>query len=239
MLKSLPLLPLLLGFCPLPHASAHYLWVTIDDRAGESGTARIVFEESPSAGDGHYLDHFAGTSKTWVRCVEQIEPRLVQTSDIRRGNRRWFEVKLPVGTSRSVDCYGKFGVYSYGKTKVLLHYYARHLDVRTHAGLHELGRAEHMDLDIVPHDSEAEVEVTVLWKGKAAAGRLVYIRGPKQFRKNIKTGEKGHVRFTPAAAGSYTFRTSVEEASPGREGDEDYALIRHNCTLIMELPLEK
>ena len=237
MLRSLLIICLLLGFCPLPHASAHYLWVTIDDQDGR--TARIIFEEAPSAGDGHYLDHFAGTSKTWFRSLEQIEPRLVQTSDIRRENRRWLEVKLPAGTPRSVDCYGKFGVYSYGETKVLLHYYARHLDVRTHGGLHELGRAEHMDLDIVPHDSESEVEVTVLWEGKAATERIVYIRGPKQFRKNVKTDEKGRVRFTPAAAGRYTLRTSVEEATPGREGDEDYALIRHNCTLTMQLPLEK
>ena len=60
MLRSLPIICLLLGLCPLPHASAHYLWVTIDDQGG--GTARIVFEEAPSAGDGHYMDHFAGTS---------------------------------------------------------------------------------------------------------------------------------------------------------------------------------
>ena len=51
-----------------------------------------------------------------------------------------------------------------------------------------------MDLDIVPHDSEAEVEMTVLWKGKAATERIVYIQGPKQFRKNAKTDEKGRVR---------------------------------------------
>ena len=113
MLKSLPILPLILGFCPLPYASAHYLWMTIDDQAGVSGTARIGFEEAPSAGDVHYLEHFAGKSA------------------------------------------------------------------------------------------------------------------------------KGRVRFTPAPAGRYTLRTSVEEATPGREGDDDYSLIRHNCTLIMELPLEK
>ena len=185
------------------------------------------------------MDHFAGTSKTWFRSLEQIEPRLVQTSDIRKEDKRWLQVKLPAGTPYSVDCYGKFGVYSYGQTRVLLHYYARHLDVRTHDGLHELGRAEHMDLDIVPHDCESEVKVTVLGKGEAAGDRLVFIRGPKQFKKNVKTDEKGRVQFTPTAVGRYTIRTSVEEATPGREGDEDYALVRHSCTLIMQLLLEK
>jgi len=68
---------------------------------------------------------------------------------------------------------------------------------------------------------------------------MVYFRGPEKFRQNIKTDGKGCVRFTPVTSGRYTLRTSVEEPTPGREGDQDYALIRHNCTLIMQLPLEK
>ena len=67
----------------------------------------------------------------------------------------------------------------------------------------------------------------------------VYIRGPQQFRKNLKTDERGAVRFTPSNAGRYTFRSSVEEAISGRDGDQDYSLIRHNGTLIMTLPLQK
>jgi uncharacterized GH25 family protein len=239
MRRTLPIVCILNLFCLLSHASAHYLWVTIDNQVGEHGSADIYFEHAPSAGDGHYLDHFTKTSKTWFRTVEKIEPKLVKTADVGADKKRWLRAKLPAAAPRSVDCYGKFGVYSYGKTKVLLHYYARNLDVRTHEDLHELGRAEHMDLEIVPHDVEEEIELTVLWKGKPAVDRTVYIRGPKRFRKNIKTDNNGHVRFTPLQAGRYTFRTSVEEATPGREGDEDYALIRHNGTLIMELPLRK
>ncbi len=149
MFKRLPLLGLVAILCSPHQASAHYLWVTIDNQSGEHGVTRIFFEESPSAGDGHYLDHFSGTSKTWFRSVEQIEPELLETSDINRGDERWLEAKLPAGVPRSIDCYGKFGVYKYGQTNVLLHYYARNLGVSTHEDLHELGRAEHMDLDIV------------------------------------------------------------------------------------------
>lgn len=239
MLKWLPLTVLVAVLCSPHQASAHYLWVTIDNQSGEHGVTRIYFEEAPAAGDGHYLDHFSGTSKTWFRSVEQIDPKLLKTSDISEGDKRWLETKLPAGAPRSIDCYGKFGVYKYGQTNVLLHYYARNLDVSTHEDLHELGRAEHMDLDIVPHDSGSEVEATVLWKGKPAAERMVYVRGPEKFRQNIKTDGKGRVCFTPAAAGRYTLRTSVEEPTPGREGDQDYALIRHNATLMMQLPLEK
>jgi len=239
MRKILPAFVFLSVVCSFQRASAHYLWVTVDGRSGVPGAANIYFEESPSAGDGSYLDHFTKTSTTWFRTVEEIEPQIIKTSDTREDQKRWLRAHLPTSAPRSIDCYGKFGVYRYGKTNVLLHYYARNLDVGTHEELHELGRAEHMDLDIVPHDDQDHVELTVLWKGKPAAERIVYIRGPKKFKKNIKTDNKGRVRFAPAHAGRYTFRTSVEQPTPGREGDKEYSLIRHNGTLIMTLPLRK
>ena len=145
MLKWLPLIGLVAILCSPHQASAHYLWVTIENQSGEHGVTRIVFEESSSAGDGHYLDHFSGTSKTWFRSVEQIEPELLKT----------------------------------------------------------------------------------------------YTRGPEKLKHNIKTDGKGRVRFTPITAGRYSLRTSIEEPTAGQEGGQDYALIRHNCTMIMQLPLEK
>jgi hypothetical protein len=219
--------------------SAHYLWVVIDRQRGEHGTADIIFEESPAAGDGSYLDHFLGTSKTWFRTVERIKPLRIDSTETRVGKKRWLRAKLPAASPRSIDCYGRFGVYTYGETNVLLHYYARNLDVNTHEDLHEVGRAEQMDLEIVPHDHQDEVELTVLWTGKPAAQRMVHIRGPKKFRKNIKTDANGRVAFVPKHPGRYTFRTSVELPTPGRDGDDEYSLIRHNGTLIMQLPLQK
>jgi len=239
-MRTTPLAVGLILLCfALPSASAHYLWVALDDTSGEHGVANIYFEEGPAAGNGEYLDRFNKTSKTWFRTVKRIDPQALEADDVRADNKRWLSAKLPQGAPRSVDCYGKFGVYNYGKSKVLLHYYARHLDVSTHEDLHELGRSEHMDLDITPHDSSEAVDLTVRWQGKPAVGRTVYIRGPKQFRKNLETDKNGRVRFAVENPGRYTFRTSVEEATGGREGDEDYDLIRHNATLIMTLPLKE
>jgi hypothetical protein len=161
----------------------------------------------------------------------------LKTSEVREGGKRWLRVRLAARAPRSIDCYGKFGVYRYGDTNVLLHYYARNVDVDARNDLHELKRAKYMDLEMVPHDAEKEVELTVLWRGKPAVGRPVYIRGPKKFRENLKTNKRGVVRFTPVNAGRYTFRSSVEEAIAGRDGGQDYSLIRHNGTLIMTLPL--
>jgi hypothetical protein len=223
--------------CCAPSAWAHYLWVTVEGEGGEYGSAKIYFEEGPSAGDGHYLDHFTGSSKTWFRTLERIEARLIPTSELRDGEKRWLAAKLPGAAPRGVDCYGKFGVYRYGNTPVLLHYYARCLDVTSHEALHELSRADHMDLDIALHDHEDKVDLQVLWRGKPAGGRMIYIRGPQRFRKNLVTDEDGKAQFTPVSPGRYTFRTSVEQATAGREGDEQYDLIRHNGTLVVNLPL--
>lgn len=229
----LTLLAAVIGSSPL---AAHYLWVAVDRSQGASD-ANVYFEEGPAAGDGEYLDHFTGTSKTWVRTVKHIQPRLLPTDVAREQDKRWLRANLSEESPLGIECYGKFGVYLYGDTPVLLHYYARYLDVADHGDLHELGRAEHMDLDIVPHDHGEEMQLTVLWKGEPATARTVYIRGPERYRRNLKTDARGRIEFTPPAAGRYTFRTSVEEPTPGRDGEDQYELIRHNGTLIMRLPL--
>lgn len=220
-------------------ARAHYLWVKF---AAEENVANIYFEEGPAAGDGHYLDHFATTCDTYFRSIDAIAPRKVMVADIHKGKQRWLQVKLPKDSAdvgRSLECYGKFGVYAYGKTDVLLHYYARYLDVEAHDDLHELADAKHMALDIVPHDRGDQLSLTVLWQGEKAAGRMVYVRGPKGFRKNLKTDDSGRVKLKLAGKGTYTFRTNVELQQAGEDGDDTYDLIRHHATLTMKLPLEK
>lgn len=217
--------------------SAHYLWVTVQVKRDAPDVTNIYFEEAPSAGDGHYLDHFTKTSRTTVTTIDEPQPTVIKTRDTRLDDKRWLRAELKESAPRSIDCYGKFGVYAYGETKVLLHYYARHLEVSTHDDLHELGRAEQLDLDIVPHDVGDEVELAVLWQGEPVAGRRVFIRGPKKFRQNPTTDEKGRVRFQPPSPGRYTFRSSVEFDTPGEEEGEAYEKVRHNGTLIMTLPL--
>ena len=89
MRKTLPAICFFYLFCSLPHASAHYLWVLTTNQGGEHGVANIYFEESPSAGDGRYLDHFTKTSKTWFRTTKKIKPELIEPSDIRKDKKRW------------------------------------------------------------------------------------------------------------------------------------------------------
>lgn len=214
-------------------AHAHYLWV-----ASDKSTVNIYFEEGPAPGDGGYLDPFVKASQTWIRTPEQKEPQALAAKEVTKDKNRWLAAELPHAAPRSIDCYGKFGVYRYGTTDVLLHYYARHLDVSTHDEMHALARAENLHLDIVPHDHEGEVQLTVLWKGKPAADRPVYIRGPKGFNQTPKTDAKGIVTFKPDAAGRYLFRTSVDEDKGGEDDGKAYSLTRHNATMMLTLPLK-
>lgn len=221
-------------------ASAHYLWVNIDRNAGPNGSAGVYFEEGPAPGDGHYLDPILASNKTWLRTVEDPNGKVISVSDMKKDKLRWLQTKpLPPGSPRSVDAYGKYGVYRYGKTDVLLHYYARYLDVSGHEDLHELGRAEQMALDIVPHDFGNRMTLTVLWHGKPAVNRTMYVRGPKKLRMNLKTNDEGKITFDTEHDGRYTFRTSVELDEPGKDDGKDYSLIRHHATLVMNLPLKK
>lgn len=223
-----------------PSTYAHYLWVIVDGKAAEQGAARIYFEHGPGPGDGHYLDPILKSNKTWVRTVEQPVGKLTSVNDINEEKRRWLQASLSEEAPRSIDTYSKFGVYRYGKsTDVLLHYYARMLDVNAHEDLHELARAEQMALDIAPHDFGQQMTLTVRWHGKPVNDRLVHIRGPKGFRKNLKTDADGNVKFKIENEGRFTFRTSVEEDKQGTDDGKEYVLIRHHATLVMQLPLEK
>lgn len=217
---------------------AHYLWVKIDQKAGAHGTAQIFFEHSPSAGDGHYLDPFLETKTTWIRTVSDIQPKPIDLVEKKSGpEKRWVVSPLTSGSPRSVDSYWQFGVYQYGKTNVLLHYYARHLDVDSHEDLHELGRADQMALDMVPHDFGNKLEIRVLWHDKPVPDSIVHVRGPRGYKQNFTTDKRGVVRLTIGGEGEYSFRTSYQEQKAGELEEEKYEAIRHNATLIMSLPL--
>ena len=219
-------------------ACAHYLWVTIDAKTGEHGTTNIYFEGGPGAGDGQYLDPFIERGKTWIRTVGQSKPQELKVADTKKGDKRWVSGELTEAAPRSIDSYGMWGVYRYGDTDVLLHYYSRNLDVTDHDDLHELARAEQQTLDIVPHDEEGEVQLQVLWQGKPAVGRNVSIRGPGGFKESLNTDKSGNVRFTPKAKGRYTFRTNVvEKGKSGTQDGKEYQEVRHHATLLMKLPL--
>ena len=224
-----------LAFAPI--CLAHYLWVVVDSR-GDGRVANIYFEESPNPGDGSYMDHFLGKEKTWIRTLTEPDPEPLNAKEVKKDDKRWMNINFDGDVECSVDVYGKFGVYQYPSEKVLLHYYARSLQVHSHDAIHELGRAERMNLDLVPHDVGNKVELTLLWKGEPVRNRMVFMRGPERFRQNLETDERGRVVLVPKSPGQYTIRSSKEELKSGEESGEKYQSVRHNITMVLKLPFE-
>ncbi|NNE90644.1 MAG: hypothetical protein HKN23_03270 [Verrucomicrobiales bacterium] len=107
------------------------------------------------------------------------------------------------------------------------------------ADLKEVARSEKLDLDIVPSQSaDGETTLQVLWNGDPVPDRKLTVRGPTHL--DLKTDKEGKVTFRTTKAGLHSFLTSVEDETPGTDpvDEKDYVKIRHQSTLVMELPVK-
>lgn len=216
-------------------AAAHYLWVTVDAKKGEHGTVNVYFEGGPSAGDGRYLDVFLKTGSTWVRTVESPKPHKLDIKDVKVDKKRWLSAECTASGPRSIDSYGKFGVYKYPNAEVLLHYYGRLIEVSSQAELNKVARAEQLDLDVAPIANGDKIDLTVYWQGKPLAGQVVSIRGPKGLKINVKSDKAGKASFENKG-GRHTLRMLHEIKADGEDGGRKYSIIRHHSTMIVNLP---
>lgn len=220
-------------------AWSHYLWVVIDLKSGEHGTTNVYYEGGPGPGNGQYLDPFIQRGKTWLRTLDGDGPAELKMKETKSPGKRWLSASLTTGGPSSIESYGKWGVYRYGKTDVLLHYYAKHFNVSSFDELTKLGRAEQLNLDVVPELVDGGAGFRVLWKGKSATGRPVAVRGPSGFKANLKTDEEGRFRFEAKSKGRYTLRTSFEEKETGTDNGKEFQLIRHHGTVVLNLPVNQ
>jgi uncharacterized GH25 family protein len=215
----------------------HYLWVTIDKKSGEHGTTNIYFEGSASPGDGQYLDPFVNDGTTWFRTLKSDGAVKLAVKDTKAAKKRWLQAALPSGGARSVESYAKWGVYRYGKTDVLLHYYAKNIDANNSNDRIALGRAKQQALDIVPVESDAGNSFQILWKGKPVANTAVKVRGAGL--KGAKTDKDGRFKVAPTSSGQVTFHVTIDEKESGTDKGKDYSIKRHHATLILKLTVRK
>ena len=222
----------------LPQARAHYLWV-VADMAQQATDVRMIFEEAPVPRDGEYLEPFVKDGKAWVRTLNSDEPSNIELKKIERDGKKWLQGQIKTSKPRSIEGYGLFGVYQYGKTHALLHYYAKHLQLTDHDDLHDLGRSPRLDLDIEPHDTPEGLELKVFWKNKPAQGVKVNIRGPKGFLKSEATDANGMIRVATDHEGRYLIRaTRIDRTQQGTHQGKAYDHVRHSTTLVMSWPVD-
>ncbi|MFT5468821.1 MAG: hypothetical protein ACI8UO_003933 [Verrucomicrobiales bacterium] len=216
-------------------AQAHYLWITIDPKEGEHGSADLVFEGGIRPGDGKYIDAFIARGKTWLRTVDKPKYRELEMADTKREDLRWLQGALAESGPRVLESYGRFGVWRYGETDVQLHYCAKHFDSAAAEVLSELGRSKKLELDIVPSWNGDEFQVQVLWRGEPAQGVSIRVRGGG--KADLKTDDEGKAAFTPESAGLFQIHTSVDESKSGKEPADDkaFTVVRYHSTLTINL----
>ncbi|QDU93223.1 DUF4198 domain-containing protein [Lignipirellula cremea] len=226
-----PLLILALLAAP---AQAHYLWTILETKGGQT-VANVYFEESPNPGDGGYLDPIAASGKTWIRTVKEPTPKLLAMEEAVKPGKRWLSAPVSAKAPRGLESTGTYGVYPYGDTMVLLHYYARYLDTDDQNAVDDLAVAEQLMLDIRPHFTLKGLELEVIWKGEPAAKRPIYVKGFSG-RKTLTTDENGRAFFPFDKAGRHLLRTYVELDEGGTHDGKEFEKIRHHATMTVELP---
>ena len=102
--------------------------MTKDTKSGEHGTTNIYFEGGAGPGDGQYNAPFVKRGKSWIQTLVPEKPAEINMADTKKPGKRWLSAELPKSGPRSVTSYGKWGVYRYGKTDTLLHYYSKLID---------------------------------------------------------------------------------------------------------------
>ena len=210
---------------------AHFPWVQIDKQNGESGAVLVHFEEGPRAGDGKYLGPFVERGKLWFRTPNQ-KATLLTAKEVKNDSKRWLQADLPEKTPRSADFYVKWGVYRYGKTDVLLHYYARSIDAYTVNDLKQLSVADHLDLHMQPSWEGGKLSIRLTWRGEPVPDRLIIVRGMKPQR----TDADGKATFAIERSGMYHLRTHIEEETPGEFDGKTFQKIHRHTTLSLRLP---
>ena len=223
---------------PISSACAHYLWVTITPKGGMHGTVNIYFEGGPGPGDGQYLDPFIKRGTTWIRTIDAPKTAVLKVEETKSPGKRWLSAKIPAAAPRVIDSFAMWGVYTYGKTEVLLHYYAKNAQVSSEAELNKIGRSDKLAFDVAPTLKGQNVSCEVTWNGKPAPNCKVSVRGPGGFRTSMKTDAKGKLSFAAEKKGRYTVHATLDEADKsGTQDGKKYDIKRHHSTLIMMLPL--
>lgn len=217
-------------------ASAHYLWVVVD---AKTNFANLYFEHSAAAGDGHYLEPFIKRGKMWVRTAGSEKPTSVKMTEVNqpKQKKRWLRAKVTAETPRSVDAFCTFGTYTYGKTVTLLHYYARHLTLKSRNDLKAVASAPHIGFRIEPRFEDGKLIGRVIFQNKPAAGIDVRIHRPGRKLLKLKTNDQGEFTFTPEKPGVYRFHAyQPQKGKSGEYEGKKYADVRHHSTLIVRLP---
>lgn len=127
----------------------------------------------------------------------------------------------------------QYGIYG----NALLVYHAKHVNGTAAKTINAAGTSKELKLEIVPHVTGKEVQLTVLWDGKPLkdAAVSVFVEGADPDEK--KTGDDGKVTFKSEKGGLVgALANTLEKDKAGELDKKPYKGIMHYASLTFELP---
>lgn len=216
---------------------AHFLWLSA--RASETGDrfALAWFGEEPGPGEAHLVGRLEGLAG-WLR-APGAEPQPLAWKLAPGAEPQEYQAQLPDGESWVLEAHRRYGVFRRGESPpILLEYYGKHLGRVASEHWAELARSPKLPLDVVPSWQAEELAVEVLWQGQPVAGAEVVIRAPDGSETTLTSDDRGQVRHSATAAGTWALRARHVEAERAGELDgQKYTAVWHIATATLARPL--
>jgi N-acetylneuraminic acid mutarotase len=227
-LSCLPVIVSLLLMLTLANqASAHFLWlVRTDTSAGAE--VHVYFAEAAEPDDPDLLDRLQGLT-VWQVTSDGAPKKLT----VAKGEES-LVAKLAAGPSDIFALSHEYGVTSRGEETFLLCYYAKTGPQLGDAAWSKVDCQKLLALDVVPVAAGDAVRVKVLFQGKPVAGAEVKVSGPLP-AVTAATDESGVVEFKRGKPGRYSIRARHIETRSGKQGDKEFASVRHYSTLALNI----
>jgi hypothetical protein len=217
-----------------PFASAHNLFVLIEEQANSADVVDVIFEHSPYPGKGTYNGPLIERGKTWVASLDGNTKSLPRLDEKRRLGKKFLQTRIETEGPRAIIHSCQWGVYK-GR---LDFFHGKYLDVDSPEQLDRLAVTEALPLDMVPKIDGSALEVAVVKDGRPIANGKIWIWSPDGKENQRPADDNGRFRIEKPLVGTYSFAAIHTDPEP--EGDfqgESYKGVMHGTTVSLRLPL--
>ena len=233
--RGAALLGVFLFTASAPVASAHNLYVLIEQQSGSADLVDVIFEHSPYPGKGTYNGPLIERGKTWVTPLEGKTVDLAKLKEKRRLGKRFLQTQTESNGPRAIIHSCKWGVYK-GR---LDYFHGKYLDVQNAQQLDRLAVTETLPLDLVPKIVGGALQVAVIKDGQPVTGGKIWIWSPDGKETQHPTDDQGRFRIEKPLDGTYSFAALHTDPKPtGDFNGEAYEGVMHGTTVSLRLPLD-
>lgn len=215
-------------------ASAHNLYVLIEEQSDAADWVDVIFEHSPYPGKGTYNQPLIERGQTWVVALDGKTTTLPTLAEKKRLGKKFLQTRTESAGPRAIVHSCKWGVYK-GR---LDYFHGKYLDVDSPEQLERVAVTEALPLDLVPKIDSSGLEIAVVKDGKPVADGKIWMWSPDGKESQHPTDEKGRFRIEKPLDGTYSFAAIHTDPEPAGEfNGESYKGVMHGTTVSLRLPL--